>query len=91
MIGPGYKSRWFDNSTPNISDMSTEILIDFGQTRTPKSLLLVNNCNYANEQMYIGNSHVRVGYDSTPFSTGNVTVKGDIVEGGIFSFDATSG
>ena len=90
MIGPGFKSRWFDNSAP-VSDMSTEILIDFGQTRTPKSLLLVNNCNFDNEQMYIGNSHVRVGYDSTAFSTGNVTVKGDIVEGGIFSFDATSG
>ena len=91
MIGPGYKSRWFDNSEPNSPDKSNEILIDFGQTRTPKSLLLVNNCNYTNEQMYIGNSHVRVGYVSTAFTTSNVTVKGDIVEGGIFSFDATSG
>ena len=54
-------------------------------------MLLVNNAWDTTTQEWIGDSHVRVGTDSSAYSTANTMVKNGIVDGGIFKLDLVTG
>lgn len=62
-------------------------MIDFGRSYRPRTLLLVNNIEGADQQRYIGNAEFRVGNHNLAFSTINVVVKSGIVDGGTFILD----
>ena len=81
---------WYDYDDRN-GDGSNEIQIDFGQARTPVSLLLINNCVSEFQQSTQGSCHVRVGNESAAFSTSDPIAKTNIVDGGIFPLQPQSG
>ena len=93
VISNGYKSWFFiDEEATESSDGETaEIMINFGEIRTPHTLFLLNNCYDDENQTSLGSSEVRVGNDEAAFSTDNAVVKSDIVEGGFHELDLTSG
>lgn len=84
LIGPGFKSYAFSDDCC----LMAEFTIDFGEPKTVHSIFLNDVAkNFDDEQETIGVSHIRAGNDRTEFSTTNVVVRDNIVDGGFFKLD----
>ena len=81
LIGPGFFSMIITQGSAQV-----EYTVDLGQSQYIQSIFVLNrNGNYSRR---IGDSHIRIGDDSTVLSTTNVMIVDDITDGGFF--EATS-
>ena len=90
-INANFKSFIHSSTTSHSDGETQEFMIEFAESKILHSVFVNNYGSKTDLYRYrMGNSHLRLGNDASPYSTNNAIVRNNIVDTGFFKLDNLS-